>query len=76
MTVKMELVEERAAEEAILSKLKEKEEPSLPSAVFNYIASSGKMHITSQLVRRAFWYLLDDGQIEFTPDNYIRIKTK
>jgi len=71
MTVKMELDQEEKAKDYILERLNESGEPLSAFEIYPTAIGINPDKPTIQSIRRAIWYLLDEGKIKFTGGNKI-----
>lgn len=67
MTARMELEEERRAKEFVLEKLR-KLKTARSALELASLAQRSKAGYSTQAIRRAIWYLVDEGAAEFTDD--------
>jgi hypothetical protein len=73
MTVKMELDQEEKAKTYILERLRESNRPLTASEIYPNATGINHDNPTIQAIRRAIWYLLDEGKVKFTVDRKIQL---
>jgi hypothetical protein len=75
MTVKMEIEEEKKAKAFVITKLKEAK-GSQSTFELSDLARKANAGFSTQAIRRAIWYLVDEGLVKFTRDMRIEAKER